>query len=217
MRGELCRYLTSLVSFYTFVSSPCLVVFSLPPMPDHRIFIISGTNRPISNTLRIARIVERHYQQLGVNAELFSLAEHVPQELYAPQAYDNKPAAFVAVQQKVFAAAGLHFVMPEYNGSFPGVLKHFIDMLKFPESFEHKPMAFVGVAMGQWGGLRAVEQMQMVVGYRNAHVFPERIFVPAVQTKLDAEGNLTDGALEERFARQARGFAEFAGLFVKKH
>ena len=111
---------------------------------------------------------------------------------------------------------GLHLVLPEYNGSFPGVLKYFIDMLKFPESFEHKPVAFVGVANGQWGGLRAVEQMQMVVGYRNAHVYPDRIFVPFVQKKLNAGEKLNDAELEERFARQARGFAQFAGLFVKR-
>jgi len=184
-------------------------------MPAHSIFIISGTNRPISNTLRISRIVQQQYQQAGIDCELFSLAD-VPAEIYSPDAYVKKPAAFVEIQQKVLAAAGLHIITPEYNGSFPGVLKHFIDMLKFPESFDRKPIAFVGVANGQWGGLRAVEQMQLVVGYRNAHVYPDRIFVPSVQNKFDAEGNLMDPALLDRFSRQARGFAQFAGLFVKK-
>jgi len=183
--------------------------------PDHSIFIISGTNRPISYTLRMSRLVESQYRQAGVNAELFSLAD-LPAEIYSPAAYTQKPAAFTEVQEKILAAAGLHIVTPEYNGSFPGVLKHFIDMLKFSETFNQKPIAFVGVANGQWGGLRAVEQLQMVVGYGNAHVYPDRIFVPSVKTKLDAQGNLTDPALEERFARQARGFAQFAGLFVKK-
>jgi chromate reductase len=181
----------------------------------HSIFIVSGTNRPVSNTLRIARVVERHYEREGVKAELFSLAD-LPPEIFSPEAYGSKPPAFVQLQQKVISAAGLHLVIPEYNGSFPGVLKHFIDMLKFPESFDRKPVAFVGVANGQWGGLRAVEQMQMVVGYRNGHVYPTRIFVPNVQDKLDAQGGLIDAELDNRFADQARGFAEFAGLFVSK-
>jgi NAD(P)H-dependent FMN reductase len=184
-------------------------------LSDHSIFIISGTNRPISNTLRIARIVQRQYEQAGVHCTLFSLAD-LPIEIYSPDAYTNKPAMFVEIQRKILAAAGLHFVVPEYNGSFPGVLKHFIDMLKFPDSLDHKPAAFVGLANGQWGGLRAVEQMQMVVGYRNAHVFPDRIFVPQVQTKLDGNGELTDGELAQRFVRQAKGFAEFAGLLKRK-
>jgi NAD(P)H-dependent FMN reductase len=183
--------------------------------PQHSIFIVSGTNRPVSNTLRIAKLVERHYVREGVKAELFSLSD-LPPEIFSPQAYETKPPAFLRLQEKVIAAAGLHLIIPEYNGSFPGVLKHFIDMLKFPESFDRKPVAFVGVANGQWGGLRAVEQMQMVVGYRNAHVYPNRIFVPSIHNKLDAAGALTDPSLDARFADQARGFAEFAGLFVPK-
>jgi NAD(P)H-dependent FMN reductase len=181
----------------------------------HSIFLISGTNRPASNTLRVSRIVEQHYRAAGVPVELYSL-ESLPAELFTAAAYRQKPAEFLAVQEKVLAAAGLHVVLPEYNGSFPGVLKHFIDMLKFPESFEHKPVAFVGVASGQWGGLRAVEQMQMVFGYRNAHIYPDRIFVASVQHKLDLAGNLNDSTLNDRFARQVRGFAQFAGLFVRK-
>jgi len=185
-------------------------------MPEqHSIFLISGTNRPASNTLRITREIERHYREAGVAVELYSL-ESLPPDLFAPAAYRQKPAPFVEIQEKVYAAAGLHVVVPEYNGSFPGALKYFIDMLKFPESFEHKPVAFVGVASGEWGGLRAVEQMQMVFGYRNAHIFPNRIFVNSVLSKLDSSGKLTDPDLNDRFAKQVRGFAEFAGLFVRK-
>ena len=110
-----------------------------------------------------ARIVERHYQQLGVNAELYSLAD-VPPELYSPEAYKTKPAAFVEVQQKILDAAGMHIVVPEYNGSFPGVLKVFIDHLPFPQSFEGKPVCFIGLAAGMWGGLRAVEHLRLSVG-----------------------------------------------------
>jgi len=181
----------------------------------HFIYLISGTNRPASNTLRVARVLEQHYKKAGISVEFYSL-ESLPPELFAPAAYKSKPAAFVAVQEKVLAGAGLHLVVPEYNGSFPGALKYFIDMLKFPESFDRKPVAFVGVASGEWGGLRAVEQMQMVFGYRNAHVYPDRIFVSSVKDKLDAAGNLNDPALNDRLARQVVGFAQFAGLFVRK-
>lgn len=184
-------------------------------MEQHSTLIISGTNRPSSNTLRVARQVSRHYAEAGLPAELYDL-EALPSELFSPQAYFKKPGGFLEVQGKVLAAAGLHIVLPEYNGSFPGVLKYFIDMLKFPESFERKPVAFVGVASGQWGALRAVEQMQMVFGYRHAHIYPERVFVADVAGKLDASGNLTDPAINDRIERQVRGFAEFSGLVGKK-
>ena len=140
----------------------------------------------------------------------------LPAEVFHPAAYASKPPAFQAIQQRVLDAAGLHIVTPEYNGSFPGVLKYFIDMLKFPESFEQKLVAFVGLASGVWGGLRAVEQLQMVFGYRNAHIFPERLFIPSVRSKLDADGHLLDAELNQRLAKQAQGFACFATHLARR-
>jgi NAD(P)H-dependent FMN reductase len=178
-------------------------------MHIHPLLIISGSNRPSSNTLRVARIVESHYQRLGIPAELYSL-EQLPSEIFLPESYANKPAAFVAVQQRILLSPGLHVVTPEYNGSFPGVLKYFIDQLQFPESFQDKPVAFVGIAAGSFGGLRAVEQLQLVFGYRNAHVYPDRVFVPNIAAQLSEDGKLVDDTLNERLKKQAAGFARFA-------
>jgi NAD(P)H-dependent FMN reductase len=177
-------------------------------MTARPIMVISGTNRPESSALKLARIVAGHYSALDLAADLLSLCD-LPREVFEPTAYDQKPKAFQSMQQRVLDAAGLHIIIPEYNGSFPGVLKYFIDMLKFPESFDAKPVAFVGLASGQWGGLRAVEQLQMVFGYRNAHCFPQRVFIPAIRENLDPQGRLTDAALDQRLAQQAQGFAAY--------
>jgi chromate reductase, NAD(P)H dehydrogenase (quinone) len=177
-------------------------------MPSGPILLINGTNRHPSNSFKISTILLRHYQEAQIPAELLALKD-LPPEVFHSNSYATKPEAMVALQQRVLAAKGLHVVTPEYNGSFPGVLKYFIDMLKFPESFEHKPVAFVGIASGEWGGLRAVEQLQQVFGYRNAHMFPRRIFINAVAKKLDAEGRLTDPEIDARLKAQALAFAKF--------
>jgi NAD(P)H-dependent FMN reductase len=176
------------------------------------ILIISGTNRPNSSTIQVARRVAGHYQTLGVRAALYSLTE-LPPELFDPDSYATKPERFLPIQRHVVESAGLHLVTPEYNGSFPGVLKYFIDMLRFPESFERKPVAFIGVAAGTWGALRPVEQLQMIFGYRNAHLYPERVFIPQVTGKLSADGGLADPAIDQRIAQQVAGFSHFAHGF----
>src|SRR5258706_1047468 len=172
------------------------------------IMIISGTNRANSNALRISKIVLGHYRNAKIPAELLNL-EALPREVFDPSSYMKKPAGMQVIQQGVFDAPGLHVITPEYNGSFPGVLKYFIDMLKFPESFDRKPVAFVGEANGVWGGLRAVEQLQLIFGYRNAHTYPDRIFIPTVKDKFDASGNFTDSAINERLKKQAIGVEWF--------
>jgi chromate reductase len=183
-------------------------------MANGPILLISGTNRPGSQALRITRVIEDHYKTQSIPGEVFSL-EEMPREIFDPSSYATKPASFAPVQQRVLNAAGLHIVSPEYNGSFPGVLKYFIDMLKFPESFERKPVAFVGEAAGIWGGFRAIEQLQMIFGYRNAHIYPERVFIPGVLKRFDpATGKLNDPDIDTRLAAQAKGFAEFIARFA---
>lgn len=183
-------------------------------MADRNILIISGTNRPDSNAMRVARVLKAHYGAGGgAKADILSLTE-LPKEVFDGSAYATKPQGMVAIQQRVLDAAGLHVVTPEYNGSFPGVLKYFIDMLKFPESFERKPVAFTGEAAGVWGALRSVEQLQMIFGYRNAHVYPERVFIPGVGNKFGGDGQLVDAEIDARLAAQAQGFALFVGRFA---
>jgi len=172
------------------------------------ILIISGTNRPSSNTLKVSNVVLDYYHRVNEKAELLSL-EAVPPEIFEPSSYATKPPRMLELQQLVLRAGGLHIVMPEYNGSFPGVLKYFIDMLKFPDSFISKPVAFVGVASGIWGGIRPVEHLSQVFGYRSAHQYPDRVFIPGVAKKFDATGRFTDDAVALRLEKQCIGFAAY--------
>ena len=172
------------------------------------ILIISGTNRPGSNTHKIAALVETAYQTHGVKTQLLDLAE-LPAEIFLPSAYAAKPAGFEKFTAPILAADGLVIVTPEYNGGLPGILKYFIDMLPFPESFEHRPVCFVGLAAGLWGALRPVEQLQAIFGYRNAFIFPERVFMPGINKLLDSAGLFTNPEMETRLQNQAAGFVAF--------
>ncbi|CAN5533829.1 NADPH-dependent FMN reductase [soil metagenome] len=182
-------------------------------MPQGPILIISGTNRPGANALRVSKVIESHYKAVGAPVEIYSLAD-MPREIFDPSCYAVKPASWLPVQDKVLAARGLHVVTPEYNGSFPGVLKYFVDMLKFPESFDKKPVAFTGEAAGIWGAIRSVEQLTHIFGYRNAHIYPDRVFMPGINQKFDAAGQFIDADINKRLATQAAGFAEFVGRFA---
>ncbi len=116
----------------------------------------------------------------------------------------------VDIQNQVLAAQGLHIVTPEYNGSFPGVLKYFMDMLKFPESFERKPVTFTGEAAGIWGAIRSIEQLKHIFGYRNAHIYAETVYMPGINQLLNDKGELIDPAIDKRLESSVKGFLQFA-------
>jgi chromate reductase, NAD(P)H dehydrogenase (quinone) len=172
------------------------------------ITLIIGTNRPGSNTRKVSRHLEEIYAKLKVPLHVLDLAQ-LPPEIFTPAAYAQKPKSFQPFAETILNSDGLHLVTPEYNGSVPGVLKYFIDMLKFPESFEQRPVCFVGVAAGIWGALRPVEQLQAIFGYRNAFVFPERVFLPRINDLLDDAGRLKDAELLQRLESQTVGFVDF--------
>jgi chromate reductase, NAD(P)H dehydrogenase (quinone) len=172
------------------------------------IVIISGTNRPGSNTRKVTAQVEAIYHSLGVKTRLLDLAE-MPPEIFSPTSYGEKPVAFKKFTDAILTSDGLVVVTPEYNGSLPGVLKYFIDMLPFPESFEQRPVCFVGLAAGIWGALRPVEQLQAIFGYRNAYIFPERVFMPGINKLLDETERFNNSEIKERLEKQAVGFVGF--------
>lgn len=172
------------------------------------IALIAGTNRPGSNTRKIVALLEAIYAELQIPARVIDLAD-LPAGIFSPTSYAIKPAAFRSFSDAILQASGLHLVTPEYNGGMPGVLKYFIDMLKFPESFQHRPVCFVGLAAGAWGALRPVEQLQQIFGYRNAFLFPERVFLPNVGELLDDRGQLKDPELLDRLKQQAAKFVAF--------
>lgn len=179
------------------------------------IVIISGTNRPGSNTRKVTAHIESVYTALGVPLAVLDLAQ-LPPEIIAPSAYAEKPAGVAKFTSAILAADGLVVVTPEYNGGIPGILKLFIDMLPFPESFEQRPVCFVGLAAGIWGALRPVEQLQAIFGYRNAYVYPERVFLPGIGKLLDESGRFTSPDLEARLAKQAAGFVAFVESLRRK-
>jgi hypothetical protein len=55
--------------------------------------------------------------------------------------------------------------------------------------------------------------LQDVFAYRKAHLFPDRVFIPAVHTVLDESGKLTDAEIDRRLAKQAVGFRDYVLRF----
>ena len=178
------------------------------------ILIVAGTNRLGSLSSRTSHSIAEIYRTLGQYCEVLELSE-LPPETFSPTAYVQKPSKVLEFTDKVLQSSGLVVVSPEYNGSMSGALKLFIDLLPYPESFENRPICYVGIASGQFGALRPVEHLQQVFGYRNAHNFPKRVFVPAVHEVIDKDKGVQDESLTDRLRDQAVGFIDFCKALGK--
>jgi chromate reductase len=169
--------------------------------------IISGTDRPNSNTLKVAQLLQEDYRALKTDVQVLDLAQLNFQDAVGGNYVQGAQGSFLTAVERVNHADALVIVVPEYNGSFPGSLKLFIDYWRYPNSFENRPMAFVGVGL-RWGGLRPVEHLQQVMGYRNAYIFPHRVFLSNVKDTLK-DGKISDPLIKELLKIQSRDFLKF--------
>jgi chromate reductase len=179
------------------------------------IALLIATNRPGSNTAKVAAHVAEIYVAKGSPLEVVDLHELAP-EIFAPSSYAEKPASFARFQDALTRTSGVVVVTPEYNGGFPGVFKYFIDMLKFPETFAGKPFAFVGLSAGAGGAVRPVEQFSTLVIYLRGILYPGTVNIPGINNHLHENGHLKTPELIERLEKQAEGFIKFVEKVGKK-
>jgi NAD(P)H-dependent FMN reductase len=102
--------------------------------------------------------------------------------------------------EKMKFADGLVIVSPEYNHSFPGLLKHVLDSCL--KEYIHKPAGIVGVSAGVFGGARGIQSLLAVLRELGlVSIFWDLNF-GNVSTVFDASGKL----LDEAFVRRADKF-----------
>ncbi len=150
--------------------------------------IVSGTNRLNSNTARISAYYQKELAKKGLTSDILYLTD-LPETIIKTDLFGQRSEAFQLIQDKVAAADKFIFVVPEYNGSFPGILKLFIDCCKFPDSFYDKKVALVGHSSGKYGNIRGIDHLTGICNYINLHVMPLKIHIPAIHTELNEEGD----------------------------
>lgn len=161
------------------------------------ITVISGTNRPGSRTLLFATHYLGQLQALGQEAQLLDLAE-LPLSVYASDMYSPKEmsAELLEIQNRfVLNVDKLAIFVPEYNGSYPGVLKLFIDGIsvnEYPRNFKGKHVAIIGVASGRAGNLRGIDHLATSINHMGGWTLPNKLPLSNIGSLVDAEGKVVD-------------------------
>lgn len=171
--------------------------------------VISGTNRKKSNAITIARHYQEILKQHGQKAELLDLTD-LPKDFIFSALYDQaaKNQDFNRFQEKIDRHQKLVFIISEYNNSFPGVLKAFIDGLRYPGSLINKKGALVGVSSGPQGGKLALSHFQDILTYMEVIILPRQIFLSLIDKHIQQD-RLANAKYREAIEKQARDFIEF--------
>ncbi|MFZ1529892.1 MAG: NAD(P)H-dependent oxidoreductase [Ferruginibacter sp.] len=143
------------------------------------ITIISGTNRPQSNTKLVAKEYQRLLAEKGVQAVLLALDE---------ADMCRRDEFFITMEEKyLIPAQKFIIVMPEYNGSYPGILKLMIDLSVVEKAWWHKKVLLTGVSTGRAGNLRGMEHLTGSLLHMKMLVHPNRLPISVVHTLMDEQ------------------------------
>ena len=173
-----------------------------------RIEIISGSPRTNSVTHRVALYLKSFLtQQTEHDVAVIDMKEWpLPMVQSVWSSPQVAPDEFQPLAKRMFEADAFILVSPEYNGSYSPALKNLLD--HFPKQ-HHKPFGIVTASPGAMGGMRAAQQLLLLVPALFGIASPYMLIVPGVDKKFNEAGEL----LDEKFENQAHNFiSEFLWL-----
>jgi len=171
------------------------------------ITLINATNRPDNRT----SIVSSTYQQFLISANIpfqYLNLEEVKGEWLVNQSIGLKQPELEAIFDKyVFQVEKIIIISPEYNGSFPGILKLFIDTMPYM-ALDNKKVALTGVSTGRGGNLRGLDHLTGILHYLNAHVMPFKLPISGISA-LISDGKLNNESLFKDIQKQINLFVRY--------
>lgn len=165
------------------------------------ITVISGTNRRDSMTMRVATLYYNLLKEKHDKVQLLSLE--------GLKVWERGEELLKTESEVLIPAQKFVFVMPEYNGSFPGILKTMIDNSDIKKCWWHKKAMMVGVADGRAGNLRGMEHMTNILHYLKMNVLYNKIPLSRINEEISQEGQILKPATQQVIQEQIEEFLVF--------
>ena len=156
-------------------------------MSQYTIAVVIGSLRKESINRKLAQAVEK----AAAGKATFEHLDIGDLGLYCQDMEADFPGKWTALKQNIEAADAVLFVTPEYNRSFPGVLKNAIDIASRPwgkNSFAGKPAGVIGASIGKIGTAMAQQHLRNVLSYLDMRVLhqPEAYVQAGMDGSWDA-------------------------------
>ena len=150
--------------------------------------IISGTNRIGSQTEKVAAEYKRILREKNIDAGILSLINLDVLE---------RTAGFIKIENEILIPTQKFiFILPEYNGTFPGVLKAMIDNSDIKKVWHNKKALLTGISTGRAGNLRGIDHLTASLHYMKMHVHYNKLPISIIEKVMDKKGRLDEETLK---------------------
>lgn len=173
------------------------------------ITLINATNRPDNQTQLVTTAYQSLLKERGMDYQYYSM-EQLPfnyLKLDSEKSAEELSGLSQIIQTYIANVDKLIVVSPEYQGSFTGIFKLFLDFVK-PEYLRGKKIALVGVSNGRAGNLRGLDHLTNIFNYLQANVLAQKLPISSLHT-LIKDGKLSDAGTLRAIENQLNFFEKF--------
>ena len=149
--------------------------------------ILLGTARKGRQSEKVANFVHKQAEVFGFKSSLVDVRDYDTSRTVAPWQKNLSAKKWGKIMS---AADGLIIVTPEYNHAYPGELKIMLDQIH--DEYAHKPVALCGVSSGNFGGVRMVEILQLVLLDLKMVPVHATVYFSNVEDLFDRKGNIKE-------------------------
>ena len=163
-----------------------------------RVLVFAGSTRTDSLNKKLARATAEALERTGVEVTFADLRDY-PMPIYDGdlEAAEGLPPRAKAFKELLRSHDAFVIASPEYNGSFPALVKNVIDWASRPEPgekslavFRGKTAALVSASPGPGGGQRGLRHLRELLEMIGVTVIAAQVTVPRAGEALDADGRL---------------------------
>jgi len=150
--------------------------------------IISGTNREGSHTEKVANEYQRILKEKDIDASILTL-KNVDVLKRTPEFLKIETEILIPTEKFIF-------ILPEYNGTFPGVLKAMIDNSDVKKVWYNKKALLTGVSTGRAGNLRGMDHLSASLHYLKMNVHHNKLPISVIDKVMDTQGRLNNETIK---------------------
>jgi Predicted flavoprotein len=163
--------------------------------------IISATNRKGSHSEKVADVYHKICSSKGIDARVLTLV--------GLDVLETNPVFTRIENELLIPSQKFIFIMPEYNGSYPGVLKAMIDITEVKKVWWWKKALLTGVSTGRAGNLRGMDHITGSLHHLNVFVHPNKLPISSIDKVMDSQGMIHNQATIAAINLQLEQFINF--------
>src|SRR5262245_37096701 len=177
-----------------------------------RFLVCSASLRAGSLNTRLAKLAQRVVEKHGGVTDWAAMADFDCPSYSQDAQAKGFPTGAAELKRRLEANDAFVLAAPEYNGSFPGLLKNAVDWVSRyrPQPFHTRHALLLSASPSLTGGNRGLWALRVPLEHLGARVYPDMFSLAQANQAFDGDGGLTNPQLGQRFDETVAGFMDLA-------